>query len=170
MTVGKLLGHRSATTTQRYLHPQMKNLAGNERSHSIASEKCSLPKLRGSHFCSPVHIDRNVLTVPMKLFRNVRVVVILNSGLFTFPESQERAGKLAIEGCRGNETVLPNFDQAVLNAQLSCTRGTISQVGIEYRYRLSYDALAIDKGASRVQLSNLDDSPVGKIQKMRRLS
>jgi hypothetical protein len=106
----------------------------------------------------------------MKLFRNVRVVVILNSGLFTFPESQERAGKLAIEGCRGNETVLPNFDQAVLNAQLSCTRGTISQVDIEYRYRLSYDALAIDKGASRVHLSNLDDSPVGKIQKMRRLS
>jgi len=124
--------------------------------------------------------------MPMKLFRNVRVVVNLNSGLFTFPESQERAGKLVIEGCRGNETVLPNFDQAVLNAQrvvrsltclfrslygslrvsfreginaavaaanlrklrwvvedectlcllsLSCTRGTISQVGIDYRYR-----------------------------------
>jgi site-specific recombinase XerD len=25
--VGKLLGHRSVTTTQRYLHPQMKDLA-----------------------------------------------------------------------------------------------------------------------------------------------
>src|SRR6266436_4735018 len=59
----------------------------------------------GAFFGGAVHIDGNLLTVPMQLFRSSRVVVNVDTDLPPFFETKERSGKLPIVSNRRNDSL-----------------------------------------------------------------
>jgi hypothetical protein len=64
-----------------------------------------------SFFGGAIDIIRDELSVPVQLFRRVRVVVDVDGGLLAFLKAQQRAGKLAIVSDAGQNVLGRNFDR-----------------------------------------------------------
>jgi len=68
-------------------------------------------------FGSSIHIDGNLLTVPMQLFRRIRVVVNVNRDLPPFRKTKQRSRKLSVVGNGGNDSLGRDLDRGGLDVQ-----------------------------------------------------
>ena len=65
---------------------------------------------RRALFGGSIHVGGKKLSVPMKLFRRVGVVVNVDGDLLPFLEAQQRPGKLAVVGGHGDDAIGGKFD------------------------------------------------------------
>lgn len=68
-------------------------------------------------FGGAVHIDRDLLPVPVQLFGSIGFIVDVDDCFLAFLEAQERAGKLAVVSGSGKDAIRRNLDRRIFNVQ-----------------------------------------------------
>ncbi len=79
-------------------------------------------------FGSAVHIDGNLLAVPMQLLRSIGVVVNVNGDLPAFLETKKRSRKLSVVGGSRDDSLRSNLDRRCFDMQ-----GVVRVAGIIWR-------------------------------------
>lgn len=69
-------------------------------------------------FRCTIHVRRHKLTVPVQLLRPVGLIVNVDDDLPALFETEQRAGKLAVVGSRGDDAIRGQFNRCNRDGQL----------------------------------------------------